>query len=37
MSPIEIIHAAGLGIDENVNPKEFIYLYELLLKWMKHG
>jgi hypothetical protein len=33
MTPLELIHAAGLGIDENQNPKEFAYLNELLLKW----
>lgn len=29
----ELIHAFGIGIDENTNPIEFRYLYELLLKW----
>lgn len=33
MTPIELIHAAGIGIDENINPEVFKYLYELLLKW----
>lgn len=33
MTPLELIHAAGLGIDELQNPAEFAYLYELLLKW----
>lgn len=29
----ELIHAFGIGIDENVNPKEFRYLLELLRQW----
>ncbi len=33
MTPIELIHAIGLGINECQNPVEFKYLYELLLKW----
>jgi hypothetical protein len=33
MTPVELIHALGIGIDENTNPVEFTYLYELLLKW----
>lgn len=33
MTPIELIHAAGIGINENTDPKVFTYLYELLLKW----
>lgn len=33
MTPIEIIHAAGIGINENTDPEVFKYLYELLLKW----
>jgi len=33
MTPIELIHALGIGIDENTYPQEFKYLYELLLKW----
>lgn len=37
MTPIELIHAAGIGIDETTNPKEFAYIYELLLKWTNNG
>lgn len=33
MTALELIHAVGIGINENDNPKEFKYLYELLLKW----
>lgn len=33
MTPIELIHAAGIGVNEYQNPEEFKYLYELLLKW----
>lgn len=33
MSLQELIHAFGIGIDENTHPIEFRYLYELLLKW----
>lgn len=29
----ELIHAWGIGIDENKNPIEFRYLMELLHKW----
>ena len=29
----ELIHAFGIGIDENINPIEFCYLIELLHKW----
>jgi hypothetical protein len=31
MTPIEVIHAFGLGIDENL--EEFEYLLGLLTKW----
>lgn len=37
MTPIELIHAAGIGIDENKDPEVFFYLYQLLIKWSKHG
>jgi len=33
MTPVELIHAAGIGIDENTSPEVFRYLDELLLKW----
>lgn len=33
MTAIELIHAAGIGIDEHTHPAEFEYLYTLLLKW----
>jgi len=33
MAPIELIHALGIGIDENANPKEFAYLTQLFVKW----
>ena len=33
MTAVELIHAAGLGIDENTDPELFRYLYELLIKW----
>ena len=33
MTPVELIHALAIGIDKNTNPKEFTYLYQLLLKW----
>jgi len=29
----EVIHAFGIGIDENINPIEFRYLMELLYQW----
>jgi hypothetical protein len=29
----ELIHAFGIGIDENANPIEFKYLIELLKQW----
>jgi len=29
----ELIHAFGIGIDENTNPIEFRYLMELLYQW----
>jgi len=34
MLPIELIHALGIGIDENTNTKEFSYLNQLLVKWI---
>lgn len=37
MTPLELIHAAGIGIDENEDPEVFSYLYKLLIKWSKHG
>lgn len=37
MTPLELIHAAGIGIDENQSPDTFKYLCELLLKWSKNG
>lgn len=33
MSIEELIHAFGIGIDENKNPIEFRYLMELLYQW----
>jgi hypothetical protein len=33
MSPLELIHAVAIGIDEQTNPREFAYLTELLLTW----
>ena len=33
MSIEELIHAFGIGIDENKNPIDFRYLMELLHKW----
>lgn len=33
MTAIELIHAFAIGIDEQHNPIEFAYLYELLFKW----
>lgn len=33
MTIIELIHAAGIGIDQRTHPREFEYLYKLLLKW----
>ena len=33
MSIEELIHAFGIGIDENKNSIEFRYLMELLHKW----
>jgi hypothetical protein len=35
MTPIELIHALGIGIDEKSNPKEFAYLTQLLVIWEK--
>jgi len=29
----DVIHAFGIGIDENENPIEFRYLMELLYQW----
>lgn len=29
----ELIHAWGIGIDENTHPIEFRYLMELLRQW----
>jgi len=37
MTPLELIHAVGIGIDENKHPEVFKYLYELMLKWSTHG
>jgi len=33
MSLQDLIHAFGIGIDENKNPIEFRYLMELLHQW----
>lgn len=33
MSLEQVIHAFGIGIDENTNPIEFRYLMELLHQW----
>jgi hypothetical protein len=33
MTPLELIHAAGIGIDENKHPELFRYLMELLYQW----